>query len=212
MQTFLVYANFRLSARALDRLRLNKQCIEAKQLLDMILDYYLIASYFNFLLPNDNNQWRQWAHILVSNYHQLNFRFIRTDNEYWISNDINIKQKDLAKDQHLVALTSPYKYHPVLFMWLGWPDALKEYLTAHIDEWLARGYNGSNYKRYNITNSIKPAWVDDINFHLSHRSRLLQKELEAKVSGNKRRYVGQVYEINQDFVNAPWDIPYFWPI
>lgn len=212
MQTFLVYANFRLSAKTLDRLRLNKQCVEAQQLLNMILDYHLLAAYFNFPLPSDCNQWRQWAHILVSNYHQQNFRFIRTDTEYWTTSDISIKQKDLAKDQHLVSLTSTHKYHPALFMWLGHVDALKEYLTAHVDEWLARGYNGNNYKRYNITNSVKPAWVNDINFHLCHRSRLLQKELEAKASGNKRRYVGQVYEIHPDFINAPWDLPYIWPI
>lgn len=214
MQTFLVYACFRLSAKTLDRLRLNKQCIEAQQLLDMILDYYLLASYFNLPLPTDTSQWRQWAHILVSNYHTLPFRFIRNDMEFWTTNDLNLKQVDLLPHQHLVLLNGNFKYHPALFQWLAWPDALREYITVHIEEWFARGYkrNKDKYQVYHVKDSIKPTWVNDINFHLCHRSRLLQKELEAKASGNPRRYVGQVYEIHPDFINAPWDLPYIWPI
>ena len=76
--------------------------------------------------------------------------------------------------------------HPAIRMWMGYVPALTMYGLAMADEWIARG-NPDNTR-----DSIKefapqaahpgyadkipmPPWLGDPDFHLSHRSRLLQK-------------------------------------
>jgi len=65
--------------------------------------------------------------------------------------------------------------HPVILMWLGHPDSLCEYIQAHIEEWVRRGYNNT-MATYSITKSPRPAWADDPYLHRTHQINLFYKE------------------------------------
>ena len=70
-----------------------------------------------------------------------------------------------------------YIYHPAVLMWLGYEDALKEYLDAHIEATIARGIK-NNMERYQVKNSLRPAWTNDTDFIERHRAVLLKKEID----------------------------------
>ena len=69
--------------------------------------------------------------------------------------------------------------HPAVLMWLGFEDALKDYINAHIEIWVSRGkvnemqtYPKAEYKR--------PAWSDNPDIHKNFRSALIEREIERK--------------------------------
>ncbi|WP_426998440.1 MSMEG_6728 family protein [Pseudarthrobacter sp. N5] len=92
--------------------------------------------------------------------------------------------------QILRALVIPeygWQSHPAVRMWMGHVPALTLYGLAMVDEWTARG--NLDHTRANITEFAPqaahpdyaakiamPKWLGEPDFHLSHRSRLLQKE------------------------------------
>ncbi|HKU32089.1 MAG TPA: MSMEG_6728 family protein [Arthrobacter sp.] len=97
--------------------------------------------------------------------------------------------------------------HPAIRMWMGYVPALTLYGLAMVDEWVARG-NPDN-TRASITEFAPqaahpdyadkipmPPWLGDPDFHLSHQSKLLQKE--------PRFYA-------EHFPDAPKDLEFVWP-
>ncbi|MEZ2389328.1 MSMEG_6728 family protein [bacterium RCC_150] len=97
--------------------------------------------------------------------------------------------------------------HPAVRMWMGYVPALTLYALAMVDEWEARG-NPDN-SRASITEFAPqaahpdyaakipmPHWLGDADLHLSHRSKLLQKE---------PRFYAQL------FPDTPDDLEYVWP-
>lgn len=97
--------------------------------------------------------------------------------------------------------------HPAIGMWMGYVPALTMYGLAMADEWIARG-NPDNTR-----DSIKefapqaahpayadkipmPPWLGDPDFHMSHRSRLLQKD---------HRFYAEA------FAGTPADLELLWP-
>ncbi|MBO1266663.1 MSMEG_6728 family protein [Arthrobacter cavernae] len=97
--------------------------------------------------------------------------------------------------------------HPVIRMWMGYVPALTMYALAMADEWIARG-NPDNTR-----DSIKefapqaahpdyaskipmPPWLGDPDFHLSQRSKLLQKDPQ---------FYGEA------FAGTPTDLEFLWP-
>lgn len=97
--------------------------------------------------------------------------------------------------------------HPVIRMWMGYVPALTLYALAMADEWIARG-NPDNTR-----DSIKefapqaahpdyadkipmPPWLGDPDFHLSQRSKLLQKDPQ---------FYGKA------FAGTPTDLEFLWP-
>ncbi|WP_442543361.1 MSMEG_6728 family protein [Arthrobacter sp. KN11-1C] len=97
--------------------------------------------------------------------------------------------------------------HPAIRMWMGYVPALTLYGLAMVDEWVARG-NPDN-TRASITEFAPqaahpdyaskipmPPWLGDADFHLSHRSKLLQKE---------PRFYAEL------FPDTPNDLEYLWP-
>ncbi|WP_427018214.1 MSMEG_6728 family protein [Pseudarthrobacter sp. P1] len=97
--------------------------------------------------------------------------------------------------------------HPAIRMWMGYVPALTMYGLAMADEWIARG-NPDNTR-----DSIKefapqaahpayvdkipmPPWLGDHDFHLSHRSKLLQKD---------------PHFYAEAFAGTPTDLELLWP-
>ena len=86
-------------------------------------------------------------------------------------------------------------YHPATKMWENYVAALKLYHNIIIQEWIDRGYN-NNMKLYKIRKVRMPWWLGIKDFHLSHQSRLIQKDPD---------YYGDY------FPDAPTDWNYLWP-
>jgi hypothetical protein len=112
--------------------------------------------------------------------------------------------------QTLRALVIPeygWQSHPAIRMWMGYVPALTMYGLAVVDEWIARG--GEDTTRAKIVEFAPqadhaayaakipmPPWLGEPDLHLSHRSRLLQKE---------PRFYSEL------FPGTPADLEYVWP-
>lgn len=99
---------------------------------------------------------------------------------------------------------STFVYHPIILMWLSYENALKEYIDAHVDEWISRGFN-NNYPKLSSfdyaskdKDVIKPDFIYDSDFHLRHQSNLLRKNNIFYKSIFPSQSIGD-------------DLEYFWP-
>jgi hypothetical protein len=86
-------------------------------------------------------------------------------------------------------------------MWLGYEEALKEYLDVHIEASIKRGIK-NKMERYYVKNILHPPWTYDQDFIQRHRSVLLKKEID--------RHEKPWYQLIPNFTN---DGPclYYWP-
>ena len=75
-----------------------------------------------------------------------------------------------------------WKNHPAVKMWRGHVPALIEYGIAICEEWRSRGYKDTMLSRFQslvgCQNAIVPSWLGNIEFHASHRSKLLSKNFD----------------------------------
>ena len=92
-----------------------------------------------------------------------------------------------------ILLLPTIRVHPVIEMWLGFEDALKDYINAHIEAWIMRGYKNT-MKTYEVRPHKRPSWCDDTKIHLNFKSALLQKELER----NEKSW----YILQNEFIEA----------
>ena len=92
------------------------------------------------------------------------------------------------------SLTQPdygWKHHPIVKMWKGYEHALLFYGMAICQEWIRRGYKDTMFQRFEdeafkwekenfwIYRWIeKPKWLGNKEFHRSHMSNLLRKDLK----------------------------------
>lgn len=94
-----------------------------------------------------------------------------------------------------------WKNHPAVLMWEGHEWALGQYMNTCIREWIDRGYKNTMafYDEPKPENDkpIYPEWLGDLEFHTSHQSNLLRKDLEW-------------------YGSFGWDVPdclpYVWPV
>lgn len=97
--------------------------------------------------------------------------------------------------------------HPAIRMWMGHVPALTLYGLAMVDEWESRG--NPDKTRANITEFAPqaahpdyaakipmPSWLGEADLHLSHRSKLIQKD---------DRFYGEA------FAGTPKGLEYVWP-
>ena len=95
-----------------------------------------------------------------------------------------------------------WQSHPAVNMWRGHETTLLEYQKAICNEWVSRGYKDTCLqKTIDLVDSVKtnttrPGWIGDYEFHLSHQSNLLRKLPD---------------HYSQHFIGVPDDLPYFWP-
>ncbi|MCY1696068.1 MSMEG_6728 family protein [Curtobacterium sp. SL109] len=116
--------------------------------------------------------------------------------------------------QVMRALTLPdygWQHHPVTAMWRGYRPALMAYQDATCSVWLERGYADTclaktledlarvpeDLAAYERGDYPRPAWNDDEAVHVSHRSKLVQKDRE--------HYLPL-------FPDVPDDLDYVWPV
>lgn len=86
--------------------------------------------------------------------------------------------------------------HPAAVMWRRYVPALHMYGRAMTLEWIRRGYNDTMLERFEVHGEFElPYWFGDGEFHRSHQSNLLRKDLEF---------------YSQFFDGVPSDLPYVW--
>jgi len=94
-----------------------------------------------------------------------------------------------------------FSTHPIVEMWFGYEDALKEYINAHIQEWIKRGYKNT-MKIYNVKAKRYPDWISWEHFHDNHRGALIAKEIDR----NEKIW----YQEKEDFLNSSKFVDYIW--
>ena len=98
-----------------------------------------------------------------------------------------------------------WKNHPAVKMWRGYESALAEYVLCICDVWVnIHGYKDNQAKivqklmdKHHLHLPVAPPWFGDPRLHLSHQSRLIQKDS---------------YFYEDVFPDAPKNIPYWWPV
>jgi hypothetical protein len=74
--TFLVYSDYLRSARTLDKVRLNRQCVEALEILNVIIKWHMIASLIDLPIPKDPYCVQQWMKTARALYKENNYTLI----------------------------------------------------------------------------------------------------------------------------------------
>lgn len=72
---------------------------------------------------------------------------------------------------------------PMINLWLGFEEALKDYVNAHIEMWLARGYK-NNMKTYHVVDNYKrPSWTHSQEVIDNFKASLIEREIERREPG-----------------------------
>lgn len=170
VNTFVVDSDFRISAQQLDRARLGKQRLEARQILEICENLHLIATVF--ALPSsprhDIGGIKLWIRNVMRVYKQRPFGCIATPHVNLIIWGETLKLG--------------WVYHPAVALWVGYEMALRAYINAHIEEWIRRGYKNT-LPLYEIRGPYDlPPWSQRSSFHRNHRGALLTKEQTRRIS------------------------------
>ena len=92
--------------------------------------------------------------------------------------------------------TKGWVNHPAAVMWRRYTPALHAYGRAMCLEWKRRGYNDTMLERFDeVKNFNLPYWFGEREFHLSHQSNLIRKDVEF---------------YTPLFPDVPDNLPYIW--
>jgi hypothetical protein len=200
VNTFLVDSDYSKSAQQLDYRRLGKQRVEAYQILNLIQNIRLLSTQSGIQLTSENGKnFQKFVQDVKKWYTKLGHLYIITSDEKLVECYQDKKEAKVGKDERLIKMG--FCNHPAVEMWYGYEDALKEYINAHIEEWIARGYKNT-MKTYNVKAKEHPEWTEWSEIHENHKGALLKKELD--------RAEKPWYQNMQNFLSAkPFD-DYIW--
>lgn len=159
VNTFVVSSDIRESIKRLDNRRLGKQRVEAQQILNLLLDAIFVCETLGwdtqpkgFDLEQDIAR-EEWFKNVFKQYRSLPFLLGREGK----------------------VIKGGWASHTAVLMWVGYEDALKEYITLCIKEWKNRGFK-NNMVSYDVANPVYPWWTRNYTLINSHISALLRKE------------------------------------
>lgn len=198
VNTFLVYSDFTKSARQLDFRRLGKQRVEAFQILNILQDLCMLSKKFG--VPRVDCSVKEWIREVKRVYVSSDKRYIYREGK--LIRTSRLKFSSIKRSATTRKVSLGFCFHPAVLMWYGHEEALKEYIDAHITEWVRRGYRNT-MKTYGKTSTIKPSWCHDRTVLKSHRAALLKKETD--------REEDEWYSRKKDFREAGEFAGYVWP-
>ena len=136
VNTFLVHANFNISASWLDSRRLGKQRVEAYQILTLLEDLNELSHIFNLPAPivasrvdsrlessgtlsssTESVPIKDWIKAIATRYKKLPYYYVRKNNMM-----IRI-DKSKTTEERVIKLG--FVHHPAVRMWVGYEYALK---------------------------------------------------------------------------------------
>jgi hypothetical protein len=205
VNTFFPFESAAKSIASLDTRRLGKQRVEAYQILNILLDAYVISSHFGYstlsifsseCTPNIYNGLarKDWLKDTFKKYKTEPYRL-----KCLLSNPTRYFKcdKNTKKEEGYRIVTGGFSSHPMVIMWIGYERALKDYINLCIDEWVRRGFTNTMSK-YPLDKDIPieyPWWTQCLAVQYSHRSALLRKE--------KARHEPDWYSLNSEFTSLP---------
>jgi hypothetical protein len=200
VNTFLVDSDYSKSAEQLDSRRLGKQRVEAYQILNLI-ENIRILSEKSGIIYKQISDFQIFVKQIKKWYTNQSFVYILTDKYDPSSKLIQSEDKKpiIPLEQRVVKLG--FCNHPAVEMWYGYEDALKEYIDAHIREWIHRGYKNT-MKIYDVKTKIHPEWCGWSKIHENHKGALLGKELDRKEK--------PWYQYKEDFLVVKKFDDYIW--
>jgi hypothetical protein len=160
VNTFILCDDLRESFRMLDNRRLGKQRVEAQQILRVLLDAKVIAK--NMGLGSCPTQAGLVGDVARETWYKNVYALYRKHDTQFILNGRTIK--------------GGWSNHPMTIMWIGYENALKEYINFCIDEWVLRGFKNTMSKHVISKPVVYPWWVTNISLINSHVSAVLRKE------------------------------------
>lgn len=198
---------YRESAKKLDFKRLNKQVTEAHQVLQLIESFHVLGEMFKDPVPQNNYELHAWirrvkkkydalSHYLF--YHQGVYSWypklkrkpekLRYDEEYKILNNGKIEYNGEVYDKYSLVLPGDSFFslgfwsHPIVLMFMNYPDSLRAYINSHIEVFIERGGKPGCVKRkckikIDMNKIVHPPWALDDKFTENHKAALLTKEL-----------------------------------
>ena len=183
VNTFITRYPIQDAIADLDNRRLNKQRVEANQILRCLLSAHAIAEIYDLpkcpqgIEVEFDLQREKWYKDTYDWYKHYCFNkktyLYYTDTEYSL---------DETPDSKIVKFG--FVYHPMTYAWIGYENGLKSYINVCIDEWRARGFKCDlNYYYIEIPDNpdhLYPWWVKSQALQLSHRSALYRKEIARK--------------------------------
>jgi hypothetical protein len=211
----------------LDNKRLGKQRLEAVQILSICRYLSLLAKRYSIPFPSCRYQLPEFISQISSKYKSEGIRFVFR-NRKWESVDLKTRFHKLGVDEIVVErgekiriynlnskktievlpyyfldrdefiISLGFCFHPAVLLWIGYEDALAEYINASIDEFVSRGFR-NRFPKFDLSEvEIKyPQWIFDSDFHARHRARLLDKNREEYLPKFANKKIGE---------NS-----YFWP-
>lgn len=264
VNTFIVSENYEESASLLNLIRLRKQCVEANQILNILLQIKDICTFENWKYNNKpiNNAKEYikrvaWLKEIRTRYLCLSYRYVVSNGvvnkcvkeelpykiynsiKYLVIDDqviiwlpkiskqpkyskiiINLdsKSEEYSKRfRNKIAYIIPknkvvfpndiiyklgYSQHPIVKMWVGYEESLKDYINAHVKVYLSiKSTYKMNIPIYETKNSQKPWWIKSVI--MTHKISLLRKEI---LRNEPAHFVNIFCKINKKYVN----VGYLW--
>jgi hypothetical protein len=198
VNTFLVDSDYSKSAEQLDSRRLGKQRVEAYQILNLIDNIEILSIESGIQQKSD---FQTFVKEIKKWYTSQTFVYILSDKYNPKSELIRSEDKKIKVPDHQRVIKLGFCNHPIVEMWYGYKDALKEYIDAHIKEWCHRGYKNTMHL-YDVTSKNHPEWCSWEKFHVNHKGALLKKELD--------RSEKPWYQLKKDFICVQPFEDYIW--
>jgi hypothetical protein len=163
MMTFITSTDFVESARLLDKRRLWKQILEAKQLLQKLDLIDELSCLFKQPIPQSTKDKYTFIRTITKPLKKSKHVAIWSNIEHttftWLPREKGVVYFDKIK--------IGYIYHPIVPLWIGYKDALKYYIHVHNEEFISRG-GKSPYKTTHSpeTHIVMPPWISTlVPFH-----------------------------------------------
>lgn len=134
MITFITSLDFAESAKSLDKRRLWKQVLEAKQLLERIRLIRTLARYYGLKVPDKHEPAQvkyDFIRVLMSKLKRKQMTPVWTED-----GTIDYEPRKPGIENRIKL---GHIYHPIVPLWIGYTDVLKHYIHVHHIEWRRRG-------------------------------------------------------------------------
>ncbi|AQQ73799.1 hypothetical protein [Kurlavirus BKC-1] len=208
VNTFLPHSDFSRSAKSLDSRRLNKQIIEAYQILTILEDlWYLSVELDDLPPPLDKTSKKSLCVSFVQRCNwikEFSKKYRKREKKFTRDYQIVLKGRDIASGKKGLQINLGFCCHPATKMWFGYERSLRKYINACISELSQRTTKSGTVhrlpkKKIRVQRTVETPWWCGLSaFHQSHKAALLRKEPES-------------YQEFSSLSEEEKELPYFWP-
>lgn len=171
MHTFIVCADYRRNMTLLDKRRLGKQRLEARDICERVIALRRIYKWYCEHPPIEDGETQDWRKLypyipILPNENELPYdqqALLFTRRAVWAATIAKVylalATQLIIVGEKLVSKPKTYKcngeagekplftkrhaHHPMVGMWMGYEESIKLYYNTCIKEWIARGCNNT---------------------------------------------------------------------